>query len=214
MTGELTSGRSMPPRWAATDRRPRRVADLPPLPPVDDGPDRAMEVLVIAQRTAEEHIRSTRAEAEDIRAQALSSAGEIVRDAEAHAQDLRRKAERVLAEANASADSIARRAQERAEEMERAAMTIVSDARDRADRIGNDARVGADELRRQAKEEYDSVLDRLQANRESLLHQIESLELFDRDFRGRLLGFMQNHIRALLAEDPQLAGEQVEYRQI
>lgn len=203
MTGERTSGMSMPPRWAAAEQRPyRRIAERPA---VDEGPDRAMEVLVIAQRTAEEHIRTTRAEAENIRAEALSSAGEIVRDAEAMAQDIRRKAERAMNDANAAADNVARRAQERADEVERTASAIMSDARDRADQMSADARRGLDEMRRQAQEEYDSVLERLQSNRETLLRQIESLEQFDRDFRQRLLAFMQGHMRSLLADDPQLA---------
>lgn len=199
---ERTGGMSMAPRWATAEQRPyRRVPDRT----IDEGPDRAMEVLVIAQRTAEEHIRTTRAEAENIRSEALTSADGIVRDAEAMAQDIRRKAEWVLAEANVAADSIARRAQEHADEVERTATAILSDARERADQMGADARRGLDEMRRQAQDEYDSVLERLQANRETLLQQIESLEQFDRDFRQRLLAFMQSHMRALVADDPQQA---------
>jgi len=156
MTGDRTDDGGTPPGWAAYPRQPDR-------PPPGDGPSRAMEVLAVAQRTAEDHIRSTRVEAENMRAQAQASAGEIVREAEAYAERIRRTAEQVLAEAHAAAD----------------------------------------ELRRQANAEYDSVLGRLQANRETLLRQIESLEQFDRDFRQRLLGFMQGQIRALLGDNPQ-----------
>ena len=164
MTGDRTDSVGMPPGWAAAQRQPYvRQRERPP----DDGPSRATEVLAVAQRTAEDHIRSTRAEAESIRAQASSSAGEIVQDAEAQAERIRRQADQVLAEAKAAAD----------------------------------------ELRRQANAEYDSVLDRLQADREALLRQIESLEQFDRQFRQRLLDFMQSQMRALLGDNPQAPGE-------
>jgi cell division septum initiation protein DivIVA len=175
-----------------------------------EAPDRAMEVLVIAQRTAEEHLRSTRLEAENIRSRALTSAGEVLRDAEAYAEDIRRKAERVLTEANNAAESVGRNAQERADEIEQRAMIIMSDARSRAERIGDDARLSAEELRRQVKAEYDDVLERLQAGRESLLRQIESLEQFDREYRLRLLGFMQDQMRALWADNPQVLGDPAE----
>ena len=207
MTGERMSTQ---PRWAPMDQQRPPYRHQAERPAPDDGPDRAMEVLVIAQRTAEEHSRTTRAQAESMRTEALAAAGGIVRDAEAMAQDIRRKAERALADANATADAIARRAQERADEIERTANAILSEARNRADRVGEDARTGADEMRRQAKEEYDGVLGRLHVNRETLLMQIESLEQFDRDFRQRLLTFMQTHMRALLADDPQLADEAAE----
>ena len=206
MTGDRTDGAPAAPTWATWEqRRAARHAMESPAP--GDGPDRAMEVLVVAQRTAEEHLRSARAEVEQIRARALASADEILRDAQAYADDIGRKAEQILAEAGTSAESIIRNAQERAEEAERRAMLNLSEARSRAERIDTDARLGAEELRRQAKAEYDEVLDRLQANRESLLRQIESLEQFDREYRQRLLEYMQGQMRALWADSPQVLGE-------
>jgi len=179
-------------------------------PYAEESPDRAMEVLVIAQRTAEEHLRTTRLEAENIRTRALASAGEVLRDAESYAGDIRRKAEQILAEANTAAASVARSAQERADEIEQRATLLMSDARSRAERVASDARLSAEELRRQARTECDDVLDRLRAGREALLRQIESLEQFDRDYRLRLLGFMQDQMRALWAENPQVLDDPAE----
>lgn len=194
------------PGWDFADRRGSRHASQMPVYN-EESPDRAMEVLVIAQRTAEEHIRATRLEAENIRARALASAGEVLRDAEAYAEDIRRKAEQILVEANNAAESVARNAQERSDEIEQRAMLILSDARSRAERIGAEARLSAEELRRQAKTEYDDVLERLQAGRDGLTRQIESLEQFDREYRMRLLGFMQDQMRALWGDNPQVLGD-------
>ena len=194
--------------WDFGGRRGSRRAMEQPF--VGETPDRAMEVLVIAQRTAEEHIRSTRAEAESIRAGALASAGEVLRDAESYAEEIRRKAEQILAEATSAAESVARNAQERADEIEQRAMLVMSDARSRAERIGSEARVSAEEVRRQARTEYDDVLERLQAGRAALLRQIESLEQFDRDYRLRLLGFMQEQMRSLWADNPRVLGDPAE----
>jgi cell division septum initiation protein DivIVA len=206
---ERSGGMALPPRWAAAEQRPARRA--PEHAAMESGPDKAMEVLVIAQRTAEEHLRATRAEADNIRAEALASAAEIVRDAETMAQDIRRKADHALAEATATAESITAQAQDHAAEVERSTVAMLAEARNRADQMAADARRNVEEMRRQAQEEYDSVLDRLQASRESLLLQIESLEQFDRDFRQRLLDFMQGHMRALLGDDGPAPAHRAEY---
>ena len=208
MADDRSEGNGAVVGWDFGGRRAARRATDQPF--VDESPDRAMEVLVMAQRTAEEHIRTTRLEAENIRARALASAGEVLRDAESYAEDIRRKAEQILAEANNAAQSVTRNAQERADEIEQRAMLVMSDARSRAERIGSEARVSAEEVRRQARTEYDDVLERLQAGRAALLRQIESLEQFDRDYRLRLLGFMQEQMRSLWADNPRVLGDPAE----
>ena len=208
MADDRSEGNGAAAGWDFGGRRPSRHTTEQPF--ADEGPDRAMEVLVIAQRTAEEHIRTTRLDAENIRSRALASAGEVLRDAESYAEDIRRKAEQILAEASNAAESVARNAQERADEIDQRAMIVMSDARSRAERIGSDARLSAEELRRQARTEYDDVLERLRAGREALLRQIESLEQFDRDYRLRLLGFMQDQMRSLWDGNPQVLGDPAE----
>lgn len=167
-------------------------------------PNQALQVLALAQRTAEEHVASAQHHADKIRTDALAAAEQIARDAQAHANNVRREADRVLAEARAGAEQMARDAQARAEEARRTAEKIVADARARAENIGADAHAGAEQLKHQAQQRYDDVVGSLGAKREALQQQIEALEQFDREYRGRLTGFMQSQLRALWVDAPQM----------
>ncbi|GAA1634754.1 hypothetical protein GCM10009828_073280 [Actinoplanes couchii] len=167
-------------------------------------PNQALQVLALAQRTAEEHVASAQHHADKIRTDALAAAEQIARDAQAHANNVRREADRVLAEARAGAEQMARDAQARAEEARRTAEKIVADARSRAETIGADAHAGAEQLKHQAQQRYDDVVGSLGAKREALQQQIEALEQFDREYRGRLTGFMQSQLRALWVDAPQM----------
>lgn len=167
-------------------------------------PNQALQVLALAQRTAEEHVASAQHHADKIRTDALAAAEQIARDAQNHAGNVRREADRVLAEARAGAEQMAREAQARAEEARRTAEKIVADARARAETIGADALAGADQLKQQAQQRYDDVVGSLGAKRESLQQQIEALEQFDREYRGRLTAFMQSQLRALWVDAPQM----------
>ncbi|WP_239169756.1 hypothetical protein [Actinoplanes xinjiangensis] len=167
-------------------------------------PNQALQVLALAQRTAEEHVASAQHHADKIRTDALAAAEQIARDAQAHANNVRREADRVLAEARAGAEQMARDAQARAEEARRSTEKIVADARARAETIGADAIAGAEQLRHQAQQRYDDVVGSLGVKREALQQQIEALEQFDREYRGRLTAFMQSQLRALWVDAPQM----------
>jgi cell division septum initiation protein DivIVA len=173
-------------------------------------PNQALQVLALAQRTAEEHVASAQHHADKIRTDALAAAEQIARDAQAHANNVRREADRVMAEARAAAEQMARDAQSHAEEARRTAEKIVADARSRAETIGADAVAGAEQLRHQAQQRYDDVVGSLGAKRESLQAQIEALEDFDREYRSRLTAFMQGQLRALWMDAPQVAGDIIE----
>ena len=47
----------------------------------------------------------------------------------------------------------------------------------------------------------------LATKREALQQQIEALEQFDREYRSRLTTFMQNQLRALWVDEPQVSAE-------
>ncbi|WP_239138438.1 DivIVA domain-containing protein [Actinoplanes regularis] len=173
-------------------------------------PNQALQVLALAQRTAEEHVASAQHHADKIRTDALATAEQIARDAQAHANNVRQEADRVLNEARAAAELMAREAQARAEEARRAADKIVTDARQRAESIAADAMHGAEQLKLQAQQRYDDVVGSLGAKREALQGQIEALEGFDREYRGRLTQFMQGQLRALWAEAPQVTAEVID----
>jgi cell division septum initiation protein DivIVA len=165
-------------------------------------PNQALQVLTLAQRTAEEHVARAHHQADKIRTDALAAAEQIARDAQVHAHNVRREADKILADARATAEQIARDSHGRTEEARNTADKIVTDARSQADQIGVDAQASADHLNLQARQRYDDVVGSLGTKREALQQQIEALELFDREYRSRLTAFMQGQLRALWVDQP------------
>ena len=170
-------------------------------------PNQALQVLTMAQRTAEEHVATAHQQADKIRTDALAAAENIARDAQIHAHNVRREADKVLYDARAGADQIGQEARAGAEEARRSAEKIVLDAQARADAIAAEAKANAEQLNHQAQQRYDDVVGSLGIKREALQEQIEALEQFDREYRGRLMTFMQSQLRALWVDQPQVAGD-------
>nr|WP_240942510.1 hypothetical protein [Planosporangium thailandense] len=180
----------------------------PPLAAPEPGlPSQALQVLTMAQRTADEHVRNAHRQADKIRSDAMAAAEQIARDAAAHAENMRREADKVLAEARAAAERAAREAQARVEEARRNADVIVAKARTQEETIVAHAERNAEELKQQAQRRYDDVVGSLATRREALQEQIEALERFDREYRARLTTFMQGQLRALWVDQPQVTGE-------
>jgi len=61
-----------------------------------------------------------------------------------------------------------------------------------------------------AQQRYEDVVGSLAAKREALQQQIETLEHFDRDYRTRITSFLQNQLRALWVDEPQVNAEEIE----
>ena len=177
------------------------------VPPPQAHPNQALQVLTLAQRTAEEHVARAHHQADKIRTDALAAAEQIARDAQVHAHNVRREAEKILTDARAAAEQIARDSHARTEEARRTAEKIVADSRATAEQIGVDAQANADHLNLQARQRYDDVVGSLATKREGLQNQIEALEQFDREYRSRLTTFMQGQLRALWVDQPQVVGE-------
>src|SRR3954453_677273 len=183
-----------------------------PAEQTDAAPDpsaqrQALQVLTLAQRTAEEHVASAHHQADKICADARATAERIARDAQAHAEDLQRNADKALADARATAAQIARDAQAHADDVRRNADKALADAQARAEEIAKDAQANADELKHQAQQRYQDVVGSLATKREALQQQIEALEQFDRDYRARLTAFMQTQLRALWVDEPHVDAE-------
>lgn len=183
---------------------PAMPADLPPEAAAQY---QALQVLTLAQRTAEDHLSSARHEADQICGDARDTAAQIVRDAQAHAEVLQRDAEKARSDAQAAAAQIARNAQAQADEARRDAEEVLSDARMQADEIAKSAQAEADELQHLAHQRYEDVVGSLAARREALQQQIEALERFDREYRARLQAFMQSQLRALWVDEPRVDTE-------
>jgi cell division septum initiation protein DivIVA len=179
-----------------------------PVPGLPAGlPNQALQVLTMAQRTAEEHVATAHQQADKIRTDALAAAEQIARDAQIHAHNVRREADKVLFDARAVSEQNARDARAAAEVAQRNADKIVADAQARADSIAAEAHSNAEHLRVQAQQRFDDVVGSLGTKREALQEQIEALEQFDREYRGRLTSFMQGQLRALWVDQPQVTGE-------
>jgi cell division septum initiation protein DivIVA len=179
------------------------IPDQPLIASADTNtPRHALQVLTMAQRTADEHIAIAHRAADKIHVDAEAEAERITRDAQEHASKLRREADKVLADARESAARIAREAQARTDEAQRTAGKIVNDAQTKAEQIAEHARNNAEDLKLQAEQRYQDVVGGLATKREALQEQIEALEQFDREYRNRLMAFMQGQMRALWADAP------------
>jgi cell division septum initiation protein DivIVA len=170
-------------------------------------PDQALQVLTMAQRTAEEHVATAHHQADKIRTDAQAAAEQIARDAQVHAHNVRREADKVLFEARQTSEQMARDARARTEEAQQTAEKILAQAQEQAGSITAEARSGADQLKAAAQLRYDDVVGSLGSRRESLQQQIEALEQFDREYRARLTNFMQGQLRSLWVDQPQVTGE-------
>jgi vacuolar-type H+-ATPase subunit H len=176
--------------------------------PSDAGlPRQALQVLTLAQRTAEEHLASARQDAEKIRAEARTAADQIAKDAQGHAETVRHEADNALSEARAAAARVVKEAQAHADHTRQQVETVLAEAREQAGAITAEAQTNADELRQQAEQRYEDVVGSLAARREALQQQIEALEQFDREYRTRLTKFMQGQLRALWVDEPRVTAE-------
>jgi len=191
--------RTIPPENQTLDPASAEPAVLPPVMP----PNQALQVLTLAQRTAEEHLAAARREADEIRAAARASAEQTARDAGEHARAVRAQADHVLTEARGAAEQTVREARARADEIRREADQALASARAEAETIVGAGREQANQLSVQARYRYEDAVGGLEAKREALQKQIESLEEFDGEYRRRLTGFLQGQLRALWAEQPE-----------
>jgi cell division septum initiation protein DivIVA len=171
-------------------------------PPEPDAQNQALKVLILAQRTADEHVAAAQHQANKVRADARGMAEQITRDAQAHADGVRREAGKALSDARAMVAQIARDAQAHADGVRRDAEKVHSDARAKAEEIARDAQAKADGLEREAQQRYQDLVGSLAAKRAALQQQIEALQQYDRDYRAQLRTFMQGQLRALGGDEP------------
>ncbi|HWS38465.1 MAG TPA: hypothetical protein VN408_37725 [Actinoplanes sp.] len=174
---------------------------VPAMPPVQRTgetlvlPDGALQLLALAQRTADDHIAAVNRHAHQVRAEAQALAEQIHRDAHSYADESRAETERMLAEARAEAERLL--AEARAE-----ADRLLTEAHAAADRIVADGTDHADQLKDRAQQRYQDAVGGLAKQREALQKQIEALATFDNDYRQRITVFLQSQLRALWAEEP------------
>src|SRR4051794_12442216 len=157
----------------------------------------ALQVLVLARRTADEHISTAQQEAHKIRTEAQGRAEDFMREVQGKADSVRRDADKILSDARAHADQMSREAQATAEGARREAERILQEARAKAEQLNKDAQTRADVLEQEAEQRYQEVVGTLETKSSALQQQIAALQQFTRDSRSRLAQFMQSQLRAL-----------------
>lgn len=183
--------------------QPREQSDGKPVGDVQQ----AMQMLTLAQRTADEHVAGAHRQAEQIHTDARAQAEQILSEARAQAEAVRTEADTALTEAKSQAAKVAEDSKTQAEGARQERDKIVAEARSQATQIAKNAQGKADELARQAQARYEEMVGNLVTKRETLQRQIEALQEFDRDYRTRLLTFMQAQVRALWADEAQVDGD-------
>lgn len=174
-----------------------------PMPdPNDPDARQALQVLMLAQRTADDHVANAQHQAEKIRSDARAAADQVAREARAHSDEARRAADQALDDARGRAEQMDRETQGQAEEARREIDRMLAEARNRAEQMDRDARAHAEELEQEAERRYEEAVGGLAAKRAALQQQIEALQKFDLDYRARLRSFMQGQLRALGVDEP------------
>ncbi|MEV6851138.1 hypothetical protein [Actinoplanes sp. NPDC051411] len=176
------------------------AADAASPAPALMSPDEALQVLALAQRTAENHITAANRHAQQVRSEALASAEQIRLEAHSYAEKVRAEANRLRDEARSAAELRGRDADAQAAEIRRQAESTLAGARAEADRIVAGGHERAEQLDLRAKQRYEDAVGSLAIRREALQKQIEALAMFDADYRHRLASFMHTQLRALWIE--------------
>lgn len=167
----------------------------------------ALQVLILAQRTADDHITTAQRQSEKIRSDARSAAEEITKEAQVHASEVRQEAAKTLSNAQTKAEEITRDAQTNADTIRRNGEKIFVDAQAKAAETIKEAQAHANGLERDAQQRYEDIVGTLEAKRTDLEQQIDALQRFDREYRDKLTAFMQDQLQAVRVEPMPSVGE-------
>lgn len=179
-------------------------------PPSMMSPDEALQVLALAQRTAENHVTAANRHAQQVRSEAQASAERIRFEALAYAETVRAEADRLREEARAAAEVRAQEADAQAAGIRAQAESALAVARAEAERIVAGGQDRAEQLDLRAQQRYEDAVGSLAIRREALQKQIEALAVFDASYRERLASFMHTQLRALWIEQSGGRGPDVE----
>jgi cell division septum initiation protein DivIVA len=165
-------------------------------------PDEALQVLMLAQRTAEDHLAAVKLHATKVRGEAQALSERIHRDARSYADKVRAEADELLVKARVAAELSSQDAGARAAEIRRRAELTLADARTEAERIVAGGHDHAEQLKLRARQRFEDAVGGLSIEREALQKQIEALSVFDTDYRQRLTSLLQSQLRALWSGQP------------
>lgn len=173
----------------------RKAAE--PAPPTD-----ALEVLTLAQLTAEKHIAAVTEHATEVQGEAQARAEQVHREAHAYSDKIRAEADKLLLDARAATALSHRDAETQAADIRRQAERTLAEARAEAERIVANGREHAEQLKLRAEQRYADAVGGLAVERAALQKQIEDLSAVDTQYRQRLTSFLQSQLRTLWAGQP------------
>lgn len=151
--------------------------------PAAGGEQEALRLLMVAQRTADEHLEDSRREADTLLTEAQHEAQSMVSEAQ-------RESQTMMSQAQRESTTMVTEAQRDAE-------TMVSEARSQAEDMVGQARDKAERMEMEAEQERQKVIGQLEESRTSLLHNIEELKTFEREYRTRLKLYLESQLRDL-----------------
>lgn len=151
--------------------------------PGQGGEQEALRLLMVAQRTADEHLEDSRKEADNMVSEAQREANAMMTEAQRESQTMVSKAQR--------------ESKTMVVEAQRESETMVSEARAQAEDLVGQARDKAERLEIEAEQERQKVMGALENKRSSLLKHIEELKTFEREYRTRLKLYLESQLRDL-----------------
>jgi DivIVA domain-containing protein len=102
-------------------------------------------------------------------------------------------AEQLVSEAHESADKIVSEATVRAERLE-------AESKAKAEALQTEAQTRSERLDEETSKRKTELLSGLERDRDSLASELESLRVFEREYRSRLRGYFESQLRALDSE--------------
>ncbi|MEU6861343.1 DivIVA domain-containing protein [Glycomyces sp. NPDC046736] len=154
-----------------------------PAAPAAGGEQEALRLLMVAQRTADEHLEDSRREADTLLSEAQREAQTMVSEAQRDSQTM-------VSQAQRESTTMVSEAQRDSE-------TMVAEARAQAEDLVGQARDKAERMEMEAEQERQKVIGQLEDSRTSLLHNIEELKTFEREYRTRLKLYLESQLRDL-----------------
>ncbi|WP_030158485.1 DivIVA domain-containing protein [Glycomyces sp. NRRL B-16210] len=154
-----------------------------PSAPAAGGEQEALRLLMVAQRTADEHLEDSRREADTLLTEAQREAQTMVSEAQ-------RESQTMVSQAQRESTTMVTEAQRDAE-------TMVAEARSQAEDLVGQARDKSERMEMETEQERQKVIGQLEESRTSLLHNIEELKTFEREYRTRLKLYLESQLRDL-----------------
>ncbi len=146
----------------------------------------AVQVLALAQQTADQHLTQTKAEAERLLSEATKNA------------------ESTVSKANTEAESTVSEAKTRSEKN-------LGDAEARAKKLDEESTSRATRTVQDAEQRATTITAQLEQRRVALVRSVEELRTFEREYRSRLKSYLESQLRDLDASgkaEPARAADQ------